>query len=162
MHYWCLFFIFFSRVGSMSPVSAARLRASSMGTPHISFRPLYHSPSCRFMLGSSNLVIYIDFYIVATRVPLLHNNSPDVLELNHVWLEISIVFYNHYCAFQPEKRSSFVQSTFNSINVLCGLGLLSYPFALRCSGWSGILLLLFFTVSTFYTALVLAKCIEFR
>ena len=60
------------------------------------------------------------------------------------------------------QRSTFVQSVFNSVNVLVGIGILAYPIAFRCSGWVlGTCIFLFCTLATNYTAKVIAKCLDF-
>jgi hypothetical protein len=59
-------------------------------------------------------------------------------------------------------KSSFVQSVFNSINVLVGIGVLALPLAFRCAGWLiGSLVFLFCVLATNYTAKILAKCLDF-
>ncbi|KAF2184569.1 hypothetical protein K469DRAFT_708752 [Zopfia rhizophila CBS 207.26] len=58
-------------------------------------------------------------------------------------------------------QSTLPQTIFNSVNVLVGVGLLSLPLAFRYSGWLvGMLFLLFSTVTTSYTAKLLAKCLD--
>ncbi|KAL2055154.1 hypothetical protein ABVK25_004492 [Lepraria finkii] len=58
-------------------------------------------------------------------------------------------------------QSTLPQTVFNSVNVLVGVGLLSLPLGIKYSGWLiGMLLLLFATVTTRYTAGILAKCLD--
>lgn len=58
-------------------------------------------------------------------------------------------------------RSTVPQTTFNSVNVLIGVGLLSLPLAMKQAGWFlGLLFLLFSAVTTSYTAKILAKCLD--
>jgi len=58
-----------------------------------------------------------------------------------------------------EKKSTFTQSCFNSVNVLMGIGLISFPFAFYLTGWVlGVLLLVFFALLTMHTAKILGKC----
>lgn len=58
-------------------------------------------------------------------------------------------------------QSTLPQTAFNSVNVLVGVGLLSLPLGIKYSGWLiGMLLLLFATVTTRYTAGILAKCLD--
>lgn len=64
----------------------------------------------------------------------------------------------------PQKvtKSTFVQSVFNSVNVLVGIGILTLPLAFRCAGWLfGSLIFLFCALATNYTAKVIAKCLDF-
>lgn len=60
-----------------------------------------------------------------------------------------------------EKRSSFIQSVFNAVNVLVGIGILAMPLAMRCSGWlAGSLIFLFCALGTNYTAKIIARCLD--
>ena len=55
--------------------------------------------------------------------------------------------------------SSFWQSAFNGINLLCGVGVLSLPYAFKQSGWAvGLALLLFICAITNYTGRLIGKC----
>jgi vesicular inhibitory amino acid transporter len=58
-----------------------------------------------------------------------------------------------------EKGVSFIQSVMNSTNVLVGIGILSFPFAFKNSGWiGGSTILLFTLISTCYTSKIIGKC----
>ncbi|KAK4512941.1 uncharacterized protein ATC70_003652 [Mucor velutinosus] len=59
------------------------------------------------------------------------------------------------------RKSTFVQSVFNSVNVLVGIGVLALPLAFRCAGWLfGSLISMFCALSTNYTAKVIAHCLD--
>ncbi|KAI8641234.1 transmembrane amino acid transporter protein-domain-containing protein [Parasitella parasitica] len=59
------------------------------------------------------------------------------------------------------QKSTFVQSVFNSVNVLVGIGVLALPLAFRCAGWlMGSLIFLFCSLSTNYTAKLIARCLD--
>lgn len=58
-------------------------------------------------------------------------------------------------------RSTVPQTIFNSVNTLIGVGMLSLPLAVRYSGWVfGIGFFIFASVTTSYTAKLLAKCMD--
>lgn len=58
-------------------------------------------------------------------------------------------------------QSTAPQTVFNSVNVLIGVGLLSLPLGFYYSGWIfGILFMSFTAGATFYTAKILAKCLD--
>ncbi|XP_071734578.1 amino acid transporter AVT1C-like [Rutidosis leptorrhynchoides] len=57
-------------------------------------------------------------------------------------------------------QSSFSQTVLNGVNVLCGVGLLSIPYAVREGGWIGLLLLLLYGVLSFYTGILLRYCLD--
>ncbi|KAF7726981.1 hypothetical protein EC973_008176 [Apophysomyces ossiformis] len=62
---------------------------------------------------------------------------------------------------QDLRRSTFIQSVFNSINLLVGIGILALPLAFRYAGWiMGSVILLFCVVATNYTAKILGRCLE--
>lgn len=66
----------------------------------------------------------------------------------------------HYTA--SPIRSTFIQSIFNSINVLVGIGVLALPLGFRCAGWLyGSLIFFFCVFATNYTAKLIAKCLDF-
>lgn len=56
--------------------------------------------------------------------------------------------------------STFVQSLFNAINMLLGIGVLAYPNALKRTGWIGLIILCLITLATRHTAGLLKKSIE--
>ncbi|CAO3597696.1 unnamed protein product [Absidia cylindrospora] len=58
-------------------------------------------------------------------------------------------------------QSSFLQSVFNSVNVLVGIGALALPLGIRYGGWLiGLSVFLFCTISTNYSAKILARCLD--
>lgn len=44
--------------------------------------------------------------------------------------------------------------------MLCGVGLLSAPYAIKQGGWLGIILLFLFGILAFYTGILLRKCLD--
>ena len=61
----------------------------------------------------------------------------------------------------PEgEGSTFIQSVFNAINMLVGIGVLAYPNALMRTGWIGVAILSLITLATRHTAGLLKKSIE--
>lgn len=59
------------------------------------------------------------------------------------------------------QKSAFLQSVFNSVNVLVGIGVLALPLAFRCAGWlMGSLIFLFCSLLTNYTAKLIARCLD--
>ncbi|GIL72720.1 hypothetical protein Vretifemale_3019 [Volvox reticuliferus] len=57
-------------------------------------------------------------------------------------------------------NSTFVQAVFNVVNVMMGVGLLSLPFALKSSGWVGLVVLWVMGIATNYTAKALCECAD--
>ncbi|KAJ4845794.1 Amino acid transporter avt1c [Turnera subulata] len=57
-------------------------------------------------------------------------------------------------------HSSYGQAVVNGLNVLCGVGILSTPYAARQGGWLGLAILLIYAVLSFYTGLLLRYCLD--
>ncbi|SAL95516.1 hypothetical protein [Absidia glauca] len=65
----------------------------------------------------------------------------------------------HQAHYVPE--STFLQSVFNSVNVLVGIGALALPLGIRHAGWLiGMSVFLFCTIATNYSAKILARCLD--
>ncbi|CAK9313423.1 unnamed protein product [Citrullus colocynthis] len=60
------------------------------------------------------------------------------------------------------RHSTFGQAVVNGINVLCGVGILSTPYAMKQGGWLGLSILLIFAVLSFYTGILLRACLDSR
>ncbi|KAI5575305.1 hypothetical protein POPTR_010G226000v4 [Populus trichocarpa] len=58
------------------------------------------------------------------------------------------------------RQSSFGQALLNGLNVLCGVGILSTPYAAKEGGWLGLSILLIFAVLSFYTGMLLRDCLD--
>ncbi|KAK4385975.1 Amino acid transporter AVT1C [Sesamum angolense] len=57
-------------------------------------------------------------------------------------------------------QSSYGQAVLNGVNVLCGVGILSTPYAVKEGGWSGLSILLIFAALSFYTGVLLRYCLD--
>ncbi|KAK4761752.1 hypothetical protein SAY87_029636 [Trapa incisa] len=57
-------------------------------------------------------------------------------------------------------QSSNGQTVLNGINVLCGVGILSTPYAASEGGWAGLAILLIFAVISYYTGILLRYCLD--
>ncbi|PIA54701.1 hypothetical protein AQUCO_00900933v1 [Aquilegia coerulea] len=62
--------------------------------------------------------------------------------------------------FEQPRRSSFTEVVLNGINVLCGVALLSTPYAVNEGGWLGLLVLLIFCILSCYTGILLKRCLD--
>ncbi|KAG2177244.1 hypothetical protein INT43_007901 [Umbelopsis isabellina] len=59
------------------------------------------------------------------------------------------------------QKSSYLQSVFNSINILIGIGILSLPLGFKCAGWAvGGTVFIFCCGLTMYTAKLLSRCLS--
>ncbi|KAF8403101.1 hypothetical protein HHK36_011195 [Tetracentron sinense] len=58
------------------------------------------------------------------------------------------------------RQSSFGQAMLNGLNVLCGVGILSTPYAVKQGGWAGLSILFIFALLSFYTGLLLRYCLD--
>jgi len=60
-----------------------------------------------------------------------------------------------------EDKSSFSQTCFNSVNILVGIGLISFPFSFFLTGWVvGVFMFIFFALLTMHTAKIIGKCMK--
>ncbi|CAL5369890.1 unnamed protein product [Camellia sinensis] len=56
--------------------------------------------------------------------------------------------------------TSFFKTCFNGLNALSGVGILSIPYALSSGGWLSLILLFGTAIATFYTSLLLKRCMD--
>ncbi|KVH92685.1 Amino acid transporter, transmembrane, partial [Cynara cardunculus var. scolymus] len=56
--------------------------------------------------------------------------------------------------------ASFFSTCFNCLNALSGVGILSVPYALASGGWLSLILLFAIASSTFYTGLLIQRCMD--
>ncbi|KAL8551579.1 hypothetical protein ACS0TY_000606 [Phlomoides rotata] len=57
-------------------------------------------------------------------------------------------------------QSTYGQAVINGMNVLCGVGILSTPYAVREGGWVGLAILMVFAGLSFYTGILLRYCLD--
>ncbi|XP_071731068.1 amino acid transporter AVT1I-like [Rutidosis leptorrhynchoides] len=58
------------------------------------------------------------------------------------------------------NNASFISTCFNCLNSLSGVGILSIPYALASGGWLSLILLFIIASSTFYTGLLIKRCMD--
>ncbi|XP_076910846.1 amino acid transporter AVT1C-like [Bidens hawaiensis] len=93
--------------------------------------------------------------ITSSEKPLLSAEEDQQLQEHH----------SSEASFHPQKsptvrKSLFSQAVINGVNLLCGVGLLSTPYAAKQGGWAGMSVLFIFCVLSFYTGLFLRSCLE--
>ncbi|XP_021976931.1 amino acid transporter AVT1B [Helianthus annuus] len=69
---------------------------------------------------------------------------------------------SHYEKYPQTGQSSFGQAVLNGVNLLCGVALLSTPYAVKQGGWAGLSILFIFCVLSFYTGILLRCCLDSR
>lgn len=57
-------------------------------------------------------------------------------------------------------QSTYGQAVINGMNVLCGVGILSTPYAVRQGGWLGLGILMLFACLSYYTGILLRRCLD--
>lgn len=62
--------------------------------------------------------------------------------------------------WKPQICVCLVVLDFAGINVLCGVGILSTPYAAKEGGWVGLSILFIFGILSFYTGLLLRSCLD--
>ncbi|KAL1209823.1 Amino acid transporter AVT1C [Cardamine amara subsp. amara] len=58
------------------------------------------------------------------------------------------------------RNSSYGQAVLNGLNVLCGVGILSTPYAAKEGGWLGLMILFIYGILSFYTGILLRYCLD--
>ncbi|XP_073297529.1 amino acid transporter AVT1C-like isoform X1 [Primulina huaijiensis] len=58
------------------------------------------------------------------------------------------------------RQCSYGQAVLNGINVLCGVGILSTPYAVKEGGWVGLSILFIFAILSYYTGILLRYCLD--
>ncbi|CAL5059800.1 unnamed protein product [Urochloa decumbens] len=58
------------------------------------------------------------------------------------------------------QKCSYAQAVVNGINVLCGVGILSTPYAVKQGGWLGLVILCLFGILAWYTGVLLRRCLD--
>ncbi|PON33596.1 Aspartic peptidase [Parasponia andersonii] len=60
----------------------------------------------------------------------------------------------------PKQQSSTTQAVLNGVNILCGIGLVTTPYAAKEGGWLSLSLLVIFCGIACYTGILLMRCLE--
>ncbi|EPS59523.1 hypothetical protein M569_15281, partial [Genlisea aurea] len=85
--------------------------------------------------------------------PLLEDKSPQIRASSPRNSSLSEEF--------PTNRGcSFLQTIFNGVNVMAGVGLLSVPYTIKEAGWASVLVLILFGIICCYTATLMRYCFE--
>ncbi|MCO5590509.1 hypothetical protein L7F22_044479 [Adiantum nelumboides] len=63
---------------------------------------------------------------------------------------------------ETSRQSNWMQATFNGVNVMVGVGLLSCPYAVKEGGWGGLIVLVLFAIVSCYTSHLLRRCMDNR
>ncbi|KAM0033542.1 putative amino acid transporter, transmembrane domain-containing protein [Helianthus debilis subsp. tardiflorus] len=87
-------------------------------------------------------------YSVTLTIPFLHS-SEDYAVINSKEKQYTNI-----------SGASFISTCFNGLNALSGVGLLSIPYALAEGGWLSLILLLVIASLTFYTGLLIQRCMD--
>lgn len=66
-----------------------------------------------------------------------------------------------YVSHQSSGTTSFFKTTFNGLNSLSGVGILSVPYALASGGWLSLVLLFVIAIATLYTGFLIKRCMDF-
>ncbi|KAB8094956.1 hypothetical protein EE612_022476 [Oryza sativa] len=60
----------------------------------------------------------------------------------------------------PYRQCTYTQGVLNGVNVLCGVGVLSTPYAVKQGGWLGLIILALLAVLAWYTGILLKRCLD--
>ncbi|XP_068667658.1 amino acid transporter AVT1E-like [Aristolochia californica] len=89
-------------------------------------------------------------------------DKPSLAPRSASWLSFtsSAAQLSFHEPIKGSPKCSYAQSVFNGINVMCGVGLLSTPYAIKQGGWLGLLILFAFSLIACYTGVLLKRCLE--
>ncbi|KAI7905656.1 transmembrane amino acid transporter protein-domain-containing protein [Cokeromyces recurvatus] len=117
--------------------SMAGSRRNSEGTLHERMSLLY--PSLQKRKSCASAITVADSYLSSSHINTITSNNSS----------------------GSSSKSSFLQSIFNSINILIGIGILALPLGFKNAGWVlSIFIFLFCFGLTNYTAKLLVKCLD--
>ncbi|KAK7395265.1 hypothetical protein VNO78_15816 [Psophocarpus tetragonolobus] len=60
----------------------------------------------------------------------------------------------------PQQQCSFIKSIINGTNILCGIGILTIPYAMKEGGYLSLIILVMFAIMCCYTGMLLIRCLE--
>ncbi|KAL0907613.1 hypothetical protein M5K25_022032 [Dendrobium thyrsiflorum] len=60
------------------------------------------------------------------------------------------------------RQCTYGQAVINGVNVLCGVGILSAPYAVKEGGWMGMSILFIYAALAFYTGTLMRRCLDSR
>ncbi|CAN6460167.1 unnamed protein product [Victoria cruziana] len=63
---------------------------------------------------------------------------------------------------QDSQGCSLIQTIFNGVNVMVGVGLLTTPFTIKEAGWASLLVLVCFAAMCCYTGILMGRCMRSR
>eukprot|EP00475_Leptophrys_vorax_P003183 TRINITY_DN1184_c0_g1_i1.p1 TRINITY_DN1184_c0_g1~~TRINITY_DN1184_c0_g1_i1.p1 ORF type:complete len:588 (-),score=146.50 TRINITY_DN1184_c0_g1_i1:457-2220(-) len=138
------------RVGIISDneSSTAHVDRSSSSSPAAKFVSLFRKKTPSPPLDARNLNGELDYEPVLNSESFVVGDEYDLNADTHVVMK---------------KGSSFVQTVFNTTNVIVGIGILGFPFAFKNAGWiGGTFLICFIMAATCYTAQLLGRCLGLR
>ncbi|KAK1432864.1 hypothetical protein QVD17_09766 [Tagetes erecta] len=82
-------------------------------------------------------------------IPFLHANADHVVVINSKQEQYANI-----------SGASFTSTCFNGLNALSGVGIVSIPYAIASGGWLSLILLFVIASSTFYTGLLIKRCMD--
>nr|GEV59229.1 amino acid transporter AVT1C-like [Tanacetum cinerariifolium] len=119
---------------------------------------LSSSPKRRY---TPNTITSLEKPLLPTEIDkLLQEHCSSDPSLNPQWTS-STKNLSHQKSFKM-KKSSFSQAVINGVNLLCGVGLLSTPYAAKQGGWVGLSILFIFCALSLYTGILLSRCLDSR
>ncbi|XP_008778079.3 amino acid transporter AVT1C-like [Phoenix dactylifera] len=134
------------------------------------------SPNVGFMAGSSLVRAGSSFFRCSTLAPSAPEEVPSLTKpliypgSDHPWpppyaplpstpSKGSFGAYS-YRDLPPSPQCSTAQAIVNGINVLCGVGILTTPYAVKEGGWLGMLVLFALGAISCYTGVLLKRCLD--
>ncbi|GAY47913.1 hypothetical protein CUMW_107980 [Citrus unshiu] len=137
------------------------LKPSSLSALSGSMSSLYkRSQPASYLESSLSKPLISDLEKEEVLSPRVHWNVPSRSRLSNISDMPRSRMSSISDSLPPARKCSLAQSCLNGINVLCGVGLLATPYAIKEGGWSSLSLLFIFGIIAFYTGILLQECLD--
>ncbi|KAH9736017.1 Amino acid transporter AVT1D [Citrus sinensis] len=137
------------------------LKPSSLSALSGSMSSLYkRSQPASYLESSLSKPLISDLEKEEVLSPRVHWNVPSRSRLSNISDMPRSRMSSIIDSLPPARKCSLAQSCLNGINVLCGVGLLATPYAIKEGGWSSLSLLFIFGIIAFYTGILLQECLD--
>ncbi|XP_077238969.1 amino acid transporter AVT1C-like [Tasmannia lanceolata] len=140
-------------LSSVTPPNVGLLKGSTRAKLSSSFR----TSSKHSILSTMEIDPALSTPFISTDVGKDTESLPSPIPWNRSKSSVQECSYHDLVV---SNKCSYGQSLLNGINILCGVGLLTTPYAIKEGGWIGLLLLLGFGLISCYTGILLKRCLE--
>ncbi|KAL8467634.1 hypothetical protein ACS0TY_031028 [Phlomoides rotata] len=118
--------------------------------------------------AGSSVINNEEFWDSSRKMPLLSDHKIghqaaedfDKVRVRSMFSDTASLYTQQTGEFPLSHGCNLVQTVFNCVNVIAGVGLLSTPYTVKVAGWASLFVLVLFTFICFYTATLMRHCFE--